>query len=65
MTTVGDILAFVQTLAPLSMKMDWDQVGLNCGRAANPVTKVLVALDPFDEAIEEACFTDRRKQDRR
>ena len=54
MTTVGDILAFVQTLAPLSMKMDWDQVGLNCGRAANPVTKVLVALDPFDEAIEEA-----------
>ena len=54
MTTVGDILNFVQTIAPVSMKMEWDHVGLNCGRQDKPVSKVLVALDPFDEAIEEA-----------
>ena len=55
MTTVGDILEFVQRLAPVSMKMEWDHVGLNCGRKDRPVSKVLVALDPFDEAIEEAA----------
>ena len=54
MVTVADILHFVETLAPTSMKMEWDHVGLNCGRPENTVGKVLVALDPFDEAIEEA-----------
>ncbi len=53
MTTVKDILDFVQTLAPTYMKEDWDHVGLNCGRMDAPVTKLLVALDPF-EAIDEA-----------
>ncbi len=53
MTTVKDILDFVQTLAPTYMKEDWDQVGLNCGRMDAPVTRLLVALDPF-EAIDEA-----------
>ena len=54
MVTVADILQFVETLAPTFMKMEWDHVGLNCGRPENTVGKVLVALDPFDEAIEEA-----------
>lgn len=54
MTTVADILNYVETFAPASMKEDWDRVGLNCGRMTAPVTKVLVALDPFDEAIDEA-----------
>ena len=34
---------------------DWDPIGLNCGHTDAPVTTVLVALDPFSEAIEEAC----------
>ena len=54
MTTVGDILAFVETLAPRSMKMDWDNVGLLCGSRSTPVTKILVALDPFASVCEEA-----------
>ena len=54
MTTVSDILHFINTLAPTYMKMEWDNVGLNCGRLDHPVTKILVALDPFDEAISEA-----------
>lgn len=54
MTTVGDILKFVETLAPPYMKMDWDSVGLNCGHLGAPVTKILVALDPFYETCREA-----------
>lgn len=54
MTTVADILKFVETLAPPYMKYEWDHIGLNCGHADAPVTKILVALDPFSEAIEEA-----------
>ena len=34
MTTVQDVLEFLQTLAPQYMKMDWDNVGLLCGRPA-------------------------------
>ena len=55
MTTVGDILAFLETLAPQSMKMDWDNVGLLCGGRNRPVTKVLVALDPFEGVCKEAA----------
>ena len=31
MTTVGDILDYLETRAPRSMKMVWDNVGLLCG----------------------------------
>ena len=55
MTTVSDILQFVETLAPRAMKMDWDNVGLLCGSKSTPVTKVLVALDPFEHVCEEAA----------
>ena len=55
MTTVGDILKYIETLATRSMKMDWDNVGLLCGSKATPVTKVLVALDPFEGVCREAA----------
>lgn len=55
MTTVNDILHFVETLAPRSMKMEWDNVGLLCGEAGATVTKVLVALDPFEHVCKEAA----------
>ncbi len=54
MATVRNILSFIESLAPVSLKMEWDNVGLNCGHMDAPVTKILVALDPFDEAISEA-----------
>lgn len=54
MPVVADILKFIETLAPPYMKEDWDHVGLNCGHPDAPVTRILVALDPFDEAIGEA-----------
>lgn len=54
MATVADILKFVETLAPRSMKMDWDNVGLNVGHADKEVKKILVALDPFTHVCQEA-----------
>ena len=55
MATVHDILSYLETLAPRSMKMDWDNVGLLCGSRKAEVTKVLVALDPFEGVCEEAA----------
>ena len=55
MITVSDVLNFLDTLAPRSMKMEWDNVGLLCGSKNAPVTKILVALDPFDAVCEEAA----------
>lgn len=54
MTTVGSILAYLETLAPHSMKMEWDNVGLLCGDREAPVSRVLVALDPFEHVCKEA-----------
>lgn len=54
MTTVADILRFIETIAPRHLKMDWDNVGLNCGSRTAPVTKILVALDPFEHVCREA-----------
>ena len=54
MTTVNDILNYIETLAPRSMKESWDNVGLNCGHRDRPVTKILVALDPFTQVCREA-----------
>ena len=55
MFTVSDILNYMEELAPRSMKMDWDNVGLLCGSKNTPVTKILVALDPFEGVVDEAA----------
>jgi len=55
MTTVNDILEFLETLAPQSLKMEWDNVGLLCGNKETPVDKILVALDPFEHVCREAA----------
>ena len=55
MTTVNDVLKYMETLAPHSMKMDWDNVGLLCGSRNQQVNKILVALDPFESVCKEAA----------
>ena len=55
MTTVKEILNWVQTLAPAYMKESWDNVGLLCGDPKREVTRVLVALDPFEHVCREAA----------
>lgn len=54
MRTVQDILHYLETLAPTDLKMDWDNVGLLCGRSDKQVRTVLVALDPFPHVCQEA-----------
>ena len=56
MATVNDILQFMESLAPASTKMDWDNVGLLCGRKDKEVRRILVALDPFRHVIREAIL---------
>ena len=55
MTTVADILNYIESLAPTQLKMEWDNVGLNCGSRNAPVKKILVALDPFEHVCREAA----------
>ena len=54
MTTVADILMYIESIAPPYMKENWDNVGLLCGRKSKEVKKILVALDPFRNVIAEA-----------
>ena len=55
MATVSDILHFIESIAPPYMAESWDHVGLNCGRTDRPVEKILIALDPFSDASQEAA----------
>ena len=54
MTTVADVMKFMESVAPAYMKESWDNVGLNCGHMDRPVTRILVALDPFSHVCREA-----------
>ncbi|MGM9603680.1 MAG: Nif3-like dinuclear metal center hexameric protein [Faecousia sp.] len=54
MTTVKNIVDFMETIAPQSKKESWDNVGLLCGREGKEVHTVLVALDPFEDVADEA-----------
>lgn len=55
MTTVNDILKYMESLAPRHMKESWDNVGLLCGSARQEVKKIMVALDPFESVCKEAA----------
>ena len=55
LTTVNDILCYIETIAPPYMQENWDNVGLLCGNRNDRVTKILVALDPFEHVCREAA----------
>ncbi len=52
--TLGQVLLAVEELWPESLAEDWDEVGLVVGRPDVPVTKVLFAVDPTLDVIDEA-----------
>lgn len=54
MRTIREIYEALFDFAPASMKMDWDNVGLLCGRMDAQVQKIVVALDCTADVIEEA-----------
>ena len=55
MTKVSDILNYIESIAPPYMAENWDNVGLLCGSRNQTVTKILVALDPFEGVCREAA----------
>lgn len=58
MPKVKDIREFIKGIAPEYMAMEWDHVGLLCGRADREVSRILVALDPFMAVAQEAKALD-------
>ena len=54
MTTVKDVLAFLDGKAPLDTQLGFDNAGFLCGREDAPVTRILVSLDITDAVIAEA-----------
>lgn len=55
MPKVGEIFEYLNELAPVSLKMDFDNVGLLVGDAREDAGRCLVALDITDEVIDEAA----------
>lgn len=55
MITVKDVVSYLETIAPPALKMEWDNIGLLCGKSDQPVHKILVALDPFMSVCKEAA----------
>ncbi|WP_245827706.1 Nif3-like dinuclear metal center hexameric protein [Sinomonas mesophila] len=53
--SLADILLAVEELWPESLAEGWDAVGLVTGRPSQPVSKILFAVDPVLEVIEEAA----------
>ena len=54
MIKVCDVLTALFDAAPEYMKMEWDNVGLLCGRRTAAVRRVMVALDPMPDVFAEA-----------
>lgn len=54
MTTVRDILGWIEDAYPPALAEDWDVVGLDCGDPDAEVTTVGFAVDPTDAVVAEA-----------
>lgn len=55
MTTVQDILRFMESIAPAALAEDWDNSGLQCGDRRWKVERICVALDPTPQVVRAAC----------
>ncbi|MBO4915074.1 MAG: Nif3-like dinuclear metal center hexameric protein [Oscillospiraceae bacterium] len=55
MPIVSEIEKAIFEWAPKELAEDWDNVGLLCGSAEQEVTRLLVALDPFENVCLEAA----------
>jgi dinuclear metal center YbgI/SA1388 family protein len=56
--TVRDVICALEAAYPPALAESWDAVGLVCGDPAEPVRRVLVAVDPVAETVEEALDQD-------
>ncbi len=58
MTTVGDVVEVLDSAYPPELAESWDAVGLVCGDPAEPVSRVLVCVDPVESTVDEALSLD-------
>jgi dinuclear metal center YbgI/SA1388 family protein len=56
-TRLADVVSALERAYPPRLAADWDAVGLVCGDPADPVERVLVAVDPVPETVDEALET--------
>ena len=52
-TRLADVLDVLEALYPAAGAESWDAVGLVCGDPAAPVRRVLLAVDPVEEVVDE------------
>lgn len=55
MTTIGAIYSYLDTIAPFSRQMSWDNSGLLVGSPSDRAERVLLALDATAPVVEEAA----------
>src|SRR4051795_9873047 len=51
---LGEVLAALDARYDPALAEGWDAVGLVCGDRAEPVSRVLFAVDPVEEVVDEA-----------
>ncbi|UWE08690.1 Nif3-like dinuclear metal center hexameric protein [Actinacidiphila bryophytorum] len=54
MPRLSDVIAALDALWPPALAESWDAVGLVCGDPAADVTRVVFAVDPVQEVVDEA-----------
>lgn len=54
MTTLADARSAIERLWPADSAESWDAVGLVAGEPAEPVSRILLAVDPVLETVQEA-----------
>ena len=57
-TTVADIIKIMETVAPVRLAEEGDNIGLQVGQKDWPVRNIWVALDPLYDVVEAACRQD-------
>lgn len=53
--TVADIEKMMESIAPRGLAEKWDNVGMQVGNGSWPVKRIMVALDPCLNVVEQAC----------
>lgn len=55
---VSDIVGIINKKFPFALSEEWDNVGLQLGDPAADVMRIMVALDPLPEVVDEAVARD-------
>jgi dinuclear metal center YbgI/SA1388 family protein len=52
--TLADVVDVLDALYPPSLAASWDAVGLVCGDPSAPIRRVLFAIDPVEDVVDQA-----------